>query len=74
MTKNKVRLFSQCRKNNSDLSWNINTFLTLYLDRDRNTLLCGDILADLLAVVPSAVVLQVHYPALHISYALERLW
>ena len=74
MTKNKVRLFSQCRKNNSDLSWNIDTFLTLYLDRDRNTLLCGDILADLLAVVPSAVVLQVHYPALHVSYALERLW
>ena len=64
----------QSSQKKSDLSWNINTFLTLYLDRDRNTLLCGDILADLLAVVPSAVVLQVHYPALHISYALERLW
>ena len=64
----------QSSQKKSDLSWNINTFLTLYLDRDRNTFLCGDVLADLLAVVPSAVVLQVHYPALHISYALERLW
>ncbi len=73
MTINQVRLFSQRRNHYSDLSWNIHTFLALYLDRDRYTLLCGDILADLLAVVPSAVVLQVHYPTLHVSYALERL-
>ena len=57
----------------SDLSWNIDAFLSLYLDRDGDTLLSGDILADLLAVVASAVVLQVHDPTLHVSNALEGL-
>ena len=56
-----------------DLSWNIDALLPLYLDRDGDTLLSGNILADLLAVVASAVVLQVHDPTLHVSYALERL-
>ena len=56
-----------------DLSWNIDALLPLYLDRDGDTLLSGNILADLLAVVASAVVLQVHDPTLHVSDALERL-
>ena len=54
-----------------DLSWNIDALLSLYLDRDGDTLLSGNILADLLAVVASAVVLQVHDPTLHVSYTLE---
>ena len=54
-----------------DLSWNIDALLPLYLYRDGDTLLSGNVLADLLAVVASAVVLQVHDPTLHVSDALE---
>ncbi len=72
MTKTRQIVF-QHHTSYSDLSWNVDTFLPLYLNRDGNTFLCGDILAYLLAVVTSAVVLQVHDPTLHVSYALERL-
>ena len=56
------------------LGWNVDTLLTLDLDWDWDTLLGGDVLTDLLAVVTSAVVLQVGDPALHVFYCLnERL-
>ena len=54
------------------LGWNVDTLLTLDLDWDWDTLLGGDVLTDLLAVVTSAVVLQVGDPALHVFYCLNE--
>jgi len=56
------------------LSWNVDTFLTLYLDWYRHTLLSGDVLADLLTVMTSTVILQVGNPALHVFYRLAVLF
>ena len=55
------------------LSWNVDTFLTLYLDWDRHTLLSGDVLADLLTVVIPVPGLQVGNPALHVLDTLTLL-
>ena len=58
----------------TDLSRNVDTLLPLDLDGDGDALLRGDVLADLLAVVAPAVVLQVHDPTLYVRDALDRLW
>ena len=56
----------------SDLCGDVDALLALDLDGDGDALLGGDVLADLLAVVAAAVVLQVHDPALHVLDGLGR--
>ena len=55
------------------LDGNVDALLALHLDWDRDTLLGGDVLADLLALVVAGPVLQVGDPALQVLDTLTLL-
>ena len=44
------------------LCWDVDALLALHLDRHRDAFLGGNVLADLLTLVPAMAALQVHNP------------